>query len=88
MRSTTLNTNIISKIFGRKYAEPMIPINSSERYGVSPKQTSLGPQGYFHRQDTEKQMAAYSTQVVSVGRTRNDVNKLQSIPRRLMGIKA
>jgi hypothetical protein len=36
-------------------------------------QTSLGPQGYFHRQDTEKQMAAYSTQVVSVGTEENDV---------------
>jgi hypothetical protein len=46
-------------------------------YGVSPKtKPALDLKDYFHRQDTEAQMAAYSMQVVSVTRE-NDVNKLR-----------
>jgi hypothetical protein len=46
-------------------------------YGVSPKtKPALDLKDYFHRQDSEAQMAAYNTDIVSVTRE-NDVKKLQ-----------
>jgi GAF domain-containing protein len=47
-------------------------------YGVSPKtKPALDLKDYFHKQDTEAQMAAYSMKVCTVTRE-NDVNKLKA----------
>jgi GAF domain-containing protein len=47
-------------------------------YGVSPKtKPALDLKDYFHRQDTEAQIAAYSVEVCTVTRE-NDVNKLRA----------
>jgi hypothetical protein len=47
-------------------------------YGVSPKtKPALDLKDYFHKQDTEAQMAAYSVEVCTVTRE-NDVNKLRA----------
>jgi hypothetical protein len=47
-------------------------------YGVSPKtKPALDLKDYFHRQDTEAQMAAYGMQVCTVTRE-NDVSKLKA----------